>query len=65
MPALQLEFPKDLLVVECIMDRPGAVSQLSSVSNYVLSKAQETSGEERKRSHRDARLTRAVRRGLD
>jgi hypothetical protein len=45
MPHLQLEFPKDLLVVESILDRPGAVTQLSSVSDYLSTKLQDSPGE--------------------
>ena len=45
MPHMQLEFPKDLLVVESILDRPGAVTQLSSVSAYLSTKLQDSSGE--------------------
>ena len=42
---MSLEFPKDLSVVEAILDRPGAVTHLESVNTYVSSKIKETSGE--------------------
>jgi hypothetical protein len=45
MPAMSLEFPKDLSVVEAILDRPGAVTQLDGVNMYVSSKIKETSGQ--------------------
>ena len=39
-----LEFPKDFAVVECSLDRPGAVTNLTSVLNYISSNLQASSG---------------------